>query len=81
MSGCWSPRVPSPSITGDRITALGGARSRIPALYPYRSFVVAGGLASYGAEETVWFQQAAEYVDRILKGAKPGDLPIQHRTS
>lgn len=58
------------------ITAL-AARYRIPAVYPFRYFVVAGGLASYGSEEVVWFQQAGDYVNRILHGAKPGDLPIQ----
>lgn len=58
------------------ITAL-AARYRIPALYPFRYFVTAGGLASYGTDETVWFQLAGDYVDRILRGAKPGDLPIQ----
>lgn len=58
------------------ITSL-AARARIPALYPFRYFVTVGGLASYGTDETVWFQLAGDYVDRILRGAKPGDLPIQ----
>ncbi|MEL6064996.1 MULTISPECIES: ABC transporter substrate-binding protein [unclassified Methylobacterium] len=58
------------------ITSL-AARGRIPALYPFRYFVTAGGLASYGTDETVWFQLAGDYVDRILRGARPGDLPIQ----
>ncbi|MCJ2073935.1 ABC transporter substrate-binding protein [Methylobacterium sp. J-030] len=58
------------------ITSL-AARYRISALYPFRYFVTAGGLASYGSEEAVWFQQAGDYVNRILHGAKPSDLPIQ----
>ena len=58
------------------ITAL-AARHRIPALYPFRYFVTAGGLSSYGSEEAVGFQQAGDYVNRILHGAKPGELPIQ----
>ena len=58
------------------ITAL-AARYRILALYPFRYFVTAGGLASYGSEEVVGFQQTGDYVDRILRGAHPGDLPIQ----
>jgi putative ABC transport system substrate-binding protein len=53
------------------------ARHRILALYPFRYFVTAGGLASYGSEEAVGFEQAGDYVNRILKGAQPGDLPIQ----
>ncbi|MCJ2022404.1 ABC transporter substrate-binding protein [Methylobacterium sp. E-065] len=53
------------------------ARHRIPAVYPYRPCVTAGGLASYGSDESVWFQQASDYVDRILRGAHPGDLPVQ----
>jgi putative tryptophan/tyrosine transport system substrate-binding protein len=59
-----------------RITSL-AARHRILALYPFRYFVTAGGLASYGSEEAVGFEQAGDYVNRILKGAQPGDLPIQ----
>lgn len=58
------------------ITSL-AARHRIPALYPFRYFVTAGGLSSYGSEETIGFQQAGDYVDRILRGAKAGDLPVQ----
>ena len=50
---------------------------RLPAIYPYRNFVTAGGLMSYGFESLELFRQAAYYVDRILKGEKPGDLPIQ----
>lgn len=53
---------------------------RLPAIYPYRYFVTAGGLFCYGPETTEPYQRAAAYVDRILKGEKPGDLPVQAPT-
>src|SRR5262245_42904622 len=53
------------------------ARHRLPAVYPNRLHVVAGGLVSYGAAFLDQFRGAADYVDRILKGAKPGDLPVR----
>jgi putative tryptophan/tyrosine transport system substrate-binding protein len=56
------------------------ARYGVPAIYPYRSHVVAGGLASYGADFGDTYQRAASYVDRILRGEKPADLPIQQPT-
>ena len=55
-------------------------RWRIPAIYPYRYFVEAGGLISYGVEVKDLFRRAPEYVSRILRGAKPGDLPVQAPT-
>jgi putative tryptophan/tyrosine transport system substrate-binding protein len=60
----------------EQIIAL-AAELRLPAIYPYRYFATAGGLMSYGFESLEQFRQAASYVDRILRGAKPGDLPIQ----
>jgi putative tryptophan/tyrosine transport system substrate-binding protein len=60
----------------DLIIAL-AARHRMPAVYPYRYFAVNGGLVSYGNEPTDMIRQATTYVDRILKGAKPADLPVQ----
>jgi putative ABC transport system substrate-binding protein len=53
------------------------ARYRLPAVYPMGDFVVAGGLVSYGRAEGDVIRRAIGYVDRILKGAKPGDLPVQ----
>ena len=63
----------------DLITML-TARHRLPAVYPFRHFVKAGGLISYGPNELEQFRQAAGYVDRILKGEKPADLPVQAPT-
>jgi putative tryptophan/tyrosine transport system substrate-binding protein len=56
------------------------ARHKLPTVYFERSFVTAGGLASYGANETDQYRRAASYVDRILRGEKPVDLPVQAPT-
>jgi putative tryptophan/tyrosine transport system substrate-binding protein len=56
------------------------ARNHLPAVYPTREFVKADGLASYGIDTPDLFRNAASYVDRILKGEKPGDLPVQFAT-
>jgi putative tryptophan/tyrosine transport system substrate-binding protein len=56
------------------------AAHRMPAIYPFRIFTDEGGLISYGLNFTDLYQQTAAYVDRILKGEKPGDLPIQAPT-
>jgi putative ABC transport system substrate-binding protein len=53
------------------------ARHRLPAVYPYRYFATGGGFISYGVDLAEQYRQAAGYVDRILKGAKPADLPVQ----
>jgi putative ABC transport system substrate-binding protein len=58
------------------ITAL-AARYRLPAIYPFRFFAELGGLLCYGNDLLDSFRRAAEYVDRILKGAQPGELPVQ----
>ena len=56
------------------------ARHKLPAVYYARFFVTGGGLISYGADFIDQYQHAAGYVDRILKGEKPGDLPVQAPT-
>src|SRR6185436_10423769 len=56
------------------------ARHKLPAVYSNRSFVAAGGLVSYGPDFIDQYRQAARYVDRILKGEKPADLPVQAPT-
>jgi putative ABC transport system substrate-binding protein len=56
------------------------ASHRLPAVYPYRYFVAAGGLACYGPDTIDQYRRAATYVDRILKGEKPADLPVQAPT-
>jgi putative ABC transport system substrate-binding protein len=61
------------------IVAL-AARHRLPAIYPFRFFAESGGLISYGDDPVDPFQRAAGYVDRILKGEKPADLPVQAPT-
>jgi putative tryptophan/tyrosine transport system substrate-binding protein len=61
------------------ITSL-AARYRLPSVYPFRLFAEVGGLLSYGVDRFDNFRRAAIYADRILKGEKPGDLPIQQPT-
>ena len=56
------------------------ARHRLPAIYPFRVFVPAGGLISYGPDLADQYRRTASYVDRILKGEKPADLPVQTPT-
>ena len=56
------------------------AKHRLPAVYSYRYFATDGGLASYGADLIGLYRRAASYVDRILKGENPADLPVQQPT-
>jgi putative tryptophan/tyrosine transport system substrate-binding protein len=63
----------------DQIIAL-LARRRVPAIFTERAFVLHGGLASYGSDRIDIFRRAASYVDRVLRGEKPGDLPYQQPT-
>src|SRR5262249_10884120 len=56
------------------------ARTQLPAIYPFRYFVVQGGLISYGADPVDQFRRAAGYVDRILRGEKPAEMPVQNPT-
>ena len=70
--------MPDTFLVGHRVevTSL-AARYRLPALYTYRSFTEVGGLVSYGNDPVVNYRRAATYVDRILKGEKPNELPVQ----
>jgi putative ABC transport system substrate-binding protein len=56
------------------------AQHRLPAVYPWRYFVASGGLMSYGADPIEVFRRSALYIDRILKGERPADLPVQQPT-
>jgi ABC-type uncharacterized transport system substrate-binding protein len=67
------------TVHRELITTL-AARYRLPAVYPQRSFVTVGGLISYGPDSIDPYRQAAGYVDRILRGEKPADLPVQAPT-
>jgi putative ABC transport system substrate-binding protein len=67
------------AIHGDLIITL-AARHKLPAVYSDRHFVTGGGLISYGPNRIEQYRHAAAYVDRILKGEKPADLPVQAPT-
>jgi putative ABC transport system substrate-binding protein len=67
---------PAGRLYRDLIIALAG-RHKLPAVYQERQFATAGGLMTYGADFTDQYRRAAGYVDRILKGEKPADLPVQ----
>jgi putative ABC transport system substrate-binding protein len=56
------------------------ARHRLPAVFPFKFFAAEGGLLSYGVDNSELYRRAAIYVDRILKGEKPADLPVQQPT-
>jgi len=71
--------APWAQVHRNLITTL-AARHKLPAVYGFRSFIVAGGLISYGPNVYDQFRLAAGYVDRILKGEKPADLPVQQAT-
>jgi len=63
-----------------RLIIARAAGNRLPSVYPFGFFVRDGGLMSYGVDATDRYRQAASYVDRVLKGAKPSDLPVQMPT-
>jgi ABC-type uncharacterized transport system substrate-binding protein len=67
------------TVHRDLIVAL-AARHRLPAVYASRYFVTGGGLISYGPDSIDPYRRAAAYVDRILRGEKPADLPVQAPT-
>jgi putative tryptophan/tyrosine transport system substrate-binding protein len=74
-AGCWIHQRPLREL----IIAL-AARHRLPAVYFHRLFISGGGMISYGPNSIDPHRRAADYVDRILKGEKPGDLPVQAPT-
>ena len=70
--------LPHPITIANRAVISGlAARHRLPAIYPYRYFATDGGLISYGPDQIDQWRGAATYVDRILRGEKPGELPVQ----
>ena len=73
--------MPDPlTIVHRELIVAAAARHRLPAAYPYAYFVAIGGLLAYGIDSTDLYRRAAAYVDRILQGANPGELPIQQPT-
>jgi putative ABC transport system substrate-binding protein len=73
--------IASPTLNSNRNRIVSfAAKSRLPAMYPYSEFIDAGGLMSYGPNLPDLFRRAATYVDKILKGAKPADLPVEAPT-
>ncbi len=76
-------------MVGDQAEFLGhgplivelAAESRLPAIYPHRGFAVAGGLMAYAPDQDDRTRRVAGYIDQILKGANPGDLPFQQPTT
>src|SRR5262249_35260319 len=71
----------SPIVIRHRVSIIElAARRQLPAVYTARTFASASGLISYGPDRVALFRKAAGYIDRILKGEKPADLPVQHPT-
>jgi ABC-type uncharacterized transport system substrate-binding protein len=70
---------PAPSARRDRLIALAD-RHRLPTVFAFRYWVVSGGLASFGIDNIELYRRAAGYIDRILKGESPAELPVQHAT-
>jgi len=70
--------VGSPLVVGQRVPLAAFAlKHRMPGMFPFKENVVAGGLMSYGADPNYLYRRAAAYVDKVLKGAKPADLPVE----
>ena len=71
----------SPMFFGERRRLVDlAAKTRLPTVFPWREYVDAGGLMAYGADLADLFRRAATYVDKILKGAKPTELPVEQPT-
>lgn len=74
--------LPDPILLGQRQRIVDfAAKSRVPGIYEWREFAEVGGLMSYGTRITDVYRRLATYVDKILKGAKPGDLPVEQPTT
>jgi putative ABC transport system substrate-binding protein len=69
-----------PNLVHSRLIVALAVRHRLPAVYPYHEFMESGGLMAYSPDMVAMFRRAATYVDKILKGAKPADLPIEQPT-
>jgi putative ABC transport system substrate-binding protein len=81
FANSFSASLISPSsTTSEAAHLLGTAAARLPTVHENRDQVEAGGLMSYAANFTEQYQRAADYVDKILRGAKPADLPVQQPT-
>jgi putative tryptophan/tyrosine transport system substrate-binding protein len=73
--------IANPLSVGNRkVVAASAAASKLPTTYEFRSFVIDGGLVSYGPPILPFYRDVASYVDKILRGAEPGDLPVQQPT-
>jgi putative ABC transport system substrate-binding protein len=70
----------APAGDKSQLIVDGAAAYHLPAVYPFRFFATDGGLMSYGVDQTDLYRKAASYVDRLLRGAKPVDLPVQAPT-
>jgi len=80
-AGQKAKRLPGPIFTANlKQIANHAATSHMPSIYNVRDFAEAGGLVTYGPDRVDLFRRAATYVDKILKGAKPGDLPVEQPT-
>lgn len=70
--------MPNPSnVVNQRLVIDLAAKHRLPAVYPFSHMARSGGLVAYGIDQLEQYRAAARYIDQILKGAKPGDLPVQ----
>ena len=74
---CWQDRL---AVTFGKQIVEHAAKNRLPAIYERPEYISEGGLMSYGASYDRLFRRAAVYVDKILKGAKPADLPVEQPT-
>ena len=79
-SGALAVTQDALALSNQKLIADLAAKGRLPAIYPRADFVVSGGLMCYGADREEPYKRAAVFVDKILKGAKPADLPVEQST-